>query len=51
MSGITISNIDILDHREMQMDYQGCIALNPGVDNLIEDVYITDVRVENVRVG
>jgi hypothetical protein len=51
MSGVTISNIDILDHREMQMDYQGCIAINPGDENLIKDIYITDVRVENFRIG
>jgi hypothetical protein len=51
MSDITVSNIDILDHREMQMDYQGAIAINAGDDNLIKDVYITDVRVENFRIG
>jgi hypothetical protein len=51
MSGIEITNIDILDHREMQVDYQGCIALNPGDDNLIENVYIDDIRVENFRLG
>jgi hypothetical protein len=43
LSGITITNIDILDHREMQVDYQGCIALNPGDENLIENVYIDDI--------
>jgi hypothetical protein len=51
MSGITITNIDILDHREPQVDYQGCIALNPGDGNLIENVYIDDIRVENFRLG
>ena len=51
MDGITITNIDILDHREPQMDYQGCIALNPGDSNLIQNVYIEDVRVEDFREG
>ncbi|KAH7161966.1 glycoside hydrolase [Dactylonectria estremocensis] len=51
LSGITIRNVDILDHREFQMGYQGCIALNPGDSNLIEDVLVDDVRVEDFRYG
>lgn len=27
-------NIDILDHREKQVDYQGCMAINAGDNNL-----------------
>ncbi|RKL32496.1 hypothetical protein BFJ72_g10439 [Fusarium proliferatum] len=51
IAGLTISNIDILDQREGQADYQGTIALNPGDGNLIQDVLIDDVRVEDIRVG
>lgn len=51
MSGVTIRNLDILDHRELQMDYQGCIAINPGDSNLIADVLVEDVRVEDFRIG
>ncbi|KFZ00546.1 hypothetical protein V500_01025 [Pseudogymnoascus sp. VKM F-4518 (FW-2643)] len=51
MDGITIRNIDILDHREPQVDYQGCIALNPGDSNLLQNTYISDVRVEDFRQG
>jgi hypothetical protein len=51
MDGITIRNIDILDHREMQMLYQGCIALNPGDSNLIQNILVDDVRVEDFRLG
>jgi hypothetical protein len=51
MSGVTIRNIDILDHRELQMGYQGCIAIDPGDSNLIRDVLIDDVRVEDFRIG
>ncbi|KAB8275266.1 hypothetical protein BDV30DRAFT_225308 [Aspergillus minisclerotigenes] len=51
MDGITIRNIDILDHREPQMWYQGCIAINPGDSNLIQNVHIEDVRVEDFRLG
>lgn len=51
MDGIFIKNIDVLDHREPQVLYQGCIALNPGDDNLIQNVLIEDVRVEDFRQG
>ncbi|KAI8713596.1 hypothetical protein NCS52_01304400 [Fusarium sp. LHS14.1] len=48
---ITMRNVDILDHRENQMLYQGTIALNAGDGNLLEDILIEDVRVENFRLG
>lgn len=51
LSDLIIRNIDILDHREPQMDYQGCIAINPGDDNTVRDVLIEDIRVENFRLG
>ncbi|KAF4500835.1 nb-arc domain containing protein, partial [Fusarium agapanthi] len=51
IAGLTIRNIDILDQREGQVDYQGTIALNPGDGNLIQDVLIDDVRVEDIRAG
>ncbi|MDR3652196.1 MAG: glycosyl hydrolase family 28 protein [Paludibacter sp.] len=39
-------NIDILNQNENQIDYQGCLALNAGDDNLIRDI-----RFENIRIG
>jgi hypothetical protein len=51
MDGVIIRNIDIMDHHEPQMWYQGCIAINPGDGNLIQNVYIEDIRVENFRLG
>lgn len=51
MDGVTIRNIDILNHHEPQLWYQGCIAINAGDDNLIENVYIDDVRVEDFQTG
>lgn len=51
MSDITISNIDILDHREPQVGYQGCISINPGDSNLVKNVLIEDIRVEDFRIG
>ncbi|KAF5724599.1 tat pathway signal sequence domain-containing protein [Fusarium mundagurra] len=51
IAGLTIRNIDNLDQREGQVDYQGTIALNPGNANLIQDFLIDDVRVEDIRGG
>jgi polygalacturonase len=51
LENLVIKNLDILDHREPQMGYQGCIALNPGDSNLIRNVHIEDVRIEDFRWG
>lgn len=44
-------NIDILDHHENQVDYQGCMSLNAGDSNLIRNVLFRDMRVEDFRKG
>lgn len=44
-------NIDILDHKEKQVDYQGCLAINAGDNNLIRNVRFEDIRIENFRQG
>jgi len=44
-------NIDILDQREPQLDYQGCMSLNAGDGNLIRDIRFENIRVEDIRMG
>lgn len=44
-------NIDILDHKEPQIDYQGCLAINAGDNNLIRNVRFENIRIENFRQG
>ncbi|KAM0130874.1 hypothetical protein ACHAP3_007101 [Botrytis cinerea] len=51
MSNIKISNIDILDHYENQIWYQGCIGINAADENLIENVLIEDIRIEKISKG
>lgn len=51
LSGIHISNIDILDHNEGQMWYQGCISINAGDANHVQEVLVEDVRVEKITNG
>lgn len=49
--GITLSNIDILDQREPQLDYQGTIAFSIGDENLYQNILIENIRVEDFRWG
>lgn len=49
--GVIIRNNDIMDHREGQVLFQGCIALNAGDNNVVQNVLVDDVRVENFRLG
>lgn len=51
MDGVTFSNIDILDHREPQIDYQGCVAISCGDSNLIQNVHVENIRIEDFREG
>ena len=48
---IVYRNIDILDHKEKQIDYQGCMAINAGDDNLIRNILFEDIRIEDFRQG
>lgn len=48
---LTFRNLDILDHMEPQLDYQGCLALNAGDSNLIRTVRFEDIRIEDFRQG
>lgn len=44
-------NIDILDHKEAQLDYQGCLAINGGDNNVIRNVLFENIRIEDFRQG
>jgi hypothetical protein len=51
LEDIEFRNLDILDQREPQLDYQGCMSLNAGDGNLIRNVRFEDIRVEDFRQG
>jgi len=51
IENLTYKNIDILDHNEMQLDYQGCMSVNAGDSNLIRNVKFENIRVEDFRRG
>jgi alpha-L-fucosidase len=44
-------NLDILEHHEMQIDYQGCMSLNAGDSNLIRNVRFENIRIEDFQEG
>ena len=44
-------NIDILDQKEAQIDYQGCMSINAGDNNLVRNVKFENIRVEDIRQG
>ena len=51
IENLTYINIDILDHKEKQVDYQGCLAINGGDNNLIRNVRFENIRIEDFRQG
>jgi hypothetical protein len=51
LENLVYRNIDILDHREVQIDYQGCMSINAGDNNLVRNVKFEDIRVEDFRQG
>ncbi len=44
-------NIDVLDMKEKQIDYQGVFAITCGDDITVRNIRFEDVRVENFRQG
>lgn len=44
-------NIDILGQAEPQVDYQGCLAINCGDNNLVCDVTFDNIRIEQILQG
>jgi len=45
------TNLAVLNHHENQLDYQGCIALNAGDDNLLRDINFDNVDIERITKG
>ena len=48
---LVYENIDILGQAEPQVDYQGCMAINCGDDNLVRDVLFDNIRIEQIEDG
>lgn len=48
---IVFRQIDILEHDEDDLPYQGCMTIDVGDRNLVRDVLFEDIRVESIQEG
>lgn len=44
-------NIDILEHDEDDVPYQGCMAIDAGDRNRVKNILFEDIRVESIQEG
>jgi hypothetical protein len=51
LENITFNNIDILNHDEPQINYQGCMAINVSDENLARNIRFENIRVEDFEHG
>lgn len=51
IENIRYENIDILCQSEPQVDYQGCLAINCGDNNLVRDITFDNIRIEQIHQG
>ena len=51
MENLTFRQIDILEHDEDDVPYQGCMAIDCGDKNLVRNVLFEDIRVESIQEG
>ena len=51
LEDMVFSDIDILEHHEMQPGYLGCMAINVGDKNLARNITFENIRVEHFEHG
>ena len=51
IENLRYENIDIICQAEAQVDYQGCLAINCGDNNLVRNVTFDNIRIEGIRQG
>lgn len=51
VENLVYENIDIICQSEPQVDYQGCLAINCGDNNLVSNVMFDNIRIENLHQG
>lgn len=49
IENLIFRQIDILEHDEDDVLYQGCMAIDCGDKNLVRNVLFEDIRVENIQ--
>ncbi len=48
---VVYRNIEILDQKEPQLDYQGALTINAGDNNIVRDITFENINVESLRQG
>lgn len=51
IENITFSNIDILEHDEDDLNYQGCLAISASDNNLVRNITYENIRIEDFQEG
>ena len=51
ITNVLYKDIDILEHAENQIDYQGCIGINNGDNILVKGITFEDFHIDNIRKG
>ena len=51
IENITFRNIDILEHDEDDVPYQGCMAIDAGDKNHVKNILFDNIRVESIQEG
>lgn len=51
LENLTFQYIDILEHKELTPQYQGCMAISCGDGNTVRDVLFEDIRVDDFSLG
>jgi polygalacturonase len=51
LENITFNNIDILNHDEPQINYQGCMAINVSDENMARNICFENIRIEDFERG
>ena len=51
ITNVLYDGIDILEHAEYQVDYQGCIGINNGDNILVKGITFQNFNIENIRKG
>lgn len=51
IDNVLYDNIDILEQNENQIDYQGCIGINNGDNNIVRNITFSNIRVEDIHKG
>ena len=51
ITNVLYEDIDILEHAENQVDYQGCIGINDGDNILVKGITFQNFHIDNIRKG